>query len=92
MYTQHKYLGRVFQENIHFLILQGHGSHVTIQTLEQAIKLGLDMLTLPSHMSHALHPLDITCFNHFKIVFKKKINLITIRNNYFELDKATLAK
>jgi hypothetical protein len=92
MYTQHIYLGRVLKKNIHFLILQGHGSHVTIQTLEQAIELGLDMLTLPLHMSHALHPLDITCFNHVKNVFKKKRNLITIRNNYLELDKATLVE
>jgi hypothetical protein len=42
-----------FQENKHLLILDGHGSHVIIQALEQVTKLGLDMMTLPSHMSHA---------------------------------------
>jgi hypothetical protein len=44
----------VFQENIHLLILDGHGSHVIIQALEQTILFRLDMVTLPSHMSHAL--------------------------------------
>jgi len=40
-------------------ILDGHGSHVTFEAIEQAQKFGLDMITLLSHTSHALQPLDV---------------------------------
>ncbi len=39
--------------------------------LEQTMTFGLDMITLPSHTSHALQPLDVSCFNPFKTTFKK---------------------
>ncbi len=44
----------VFLTNQHLLILDGHGSHVTLETIEQAQDFGLDMITLPSHTSHIL--------------------------------------
>jgi hypothetical protein len=53
--------------------LDGHGPHVIIQALEQASKLKLDMVTLLSHMSHTLQPLDITCFKPLKNALKKLI-------------------
>jgi hypothetical protein len=40
--------------NRHLLILDGHGSHVTFEAIEQVQKFGLDMNTLPSHTFHAL--------------------------------------
>jgi hypothetical protein len=40
--------------NRHLLILDGHRSHVTLEVIEQVKKFGLDMITLPSHTSHAL--------------------------------------
>ncbi len=36
------------------LILDGHGSHVTLEAIKQAQKFGLDMNILPSHTFHAL--------------------------------------
>jgi hypothetical protein len=33
---------------------------------------GLNMITLPSHTSHALQPFDVSCFKPFKIAFLKK--------------------
>ncbi len=30
------------------------------------------MVTLPSHTSHALQPLDVTCFKPFEIAFEKE--------------------
>jgi hypothetical protein len=44
----------VSKENQHFLIMDGHGFHITIQALEQAAKIRLGMVTLPTHTSHAL--------------------------------------
>jgi hypothetical protein len=40
--------------NKHLLILDGHGSHVTLEKFEQIKISRLDMIILPSHTSHAL--------------------------------------
>jgi hypothetical protein len=37
----------------HLFILDGHGSHVTLEAIEQVKKIGLDMITLSSHTSCA---------------------------------------
>jgi hypothetical protein len=47
-------LGGMPLNNWHLLILNGHGNHVTFKTIKQTIEFGLDMITLPSHTSHAL--------------------------------------
>jgi hypothetical protein len=40
--------------NTHLLVLDGHGSHFTLQIMKHAQEFRLDMITLPSHTSHAL--------------------------------------
>jgi hypothetical protein len=72
------------------LILDGHGSHVTIKVIEQKKDFGLNMITLPTHTSHALQPLDVSCFKPFKIALKKVRDATMFRNNHMELDKITL--
>jgi hypothetical protein len=54
----------------HLLILDGHGSHVTTNIIKTARSVGLDLLTLPSHTSHALQLLDVSCFKPFKQAFR----------------------
>jgi hypothetical protein len=78
--------------NRHLLILDGHGSHVTFETIEQAKEFGLDMITLPSHTSHALQPLDVGCFKPFKTTFRKERDITMVKRNYTELDKITLTR
>jgi hypothetical protein len=80
----------VSQENQHLLIMDGHGFHVTIQALEQVVKVGVDMVTLLAHTSHALQPLDVTYFKPFKIIFRKERDSTMVKNNYLEPNKATL--
>ncbi len=81
----------VSQENQHLLIMDGHGFHVTIQALEQVVKVGVDMVTLLAHTSHALQPLDVTYFKPFKTTFRKERDSTMVKNNYLESNKATLA-
>ncbi len=38
----------------HLLFLDGHGNHVIREAIEHAKDIGLDIITLPSHISHAL--------------------------------------
>jgi hypothetical protein len=47
-------LGGVSFTNKHLLVLDGHGSHVTLEAISQAQEMGLNMIILPSHTSHAL--------------------------------------
>ncbi len=74
------------------LILDGHGSHVTFETIEQAKEFGIDMITLPSHASHAFQPLDVACFKPFKNDFKKERDTTMVKRNYTKLDNIILAR
>jgi hypothetical protein len=74
----------VSQTNCHLLILNGHGSHVTLKAIEQAQIFGLYTVTLHSHSSHVFQPLDISCFKPFKTTFKKKRDEVMVKNNHFE--------
>ncbi len=47
------------------------------------------MISLPSHTSYALQPLNVSCFKPFKIVFRKKDGVV-INNNYAKLGKIVL--
>jgi hypothetical protein len=78
--------------NIPMLILDGHGSHLTLEAIEQVQKFGLDMIILPSHTFHALQPLDVVCFKPFKTPFRKEKNIAMVRKNYTKLNKITLAR
>jgi hypothetical protein len=53
-------LGGISPEHCHRFILDGHNSHVTLEVVMEAKRVGLDLLTLPSHTSHALQPLDVS--------------------------------
>jgi hypothetical protein len=48
------------------------------------------MITLPSHTSHALQPLDVSCFKPFKTACKKERDATMAKNKYQEPDKITL--
>ncbi len=82
----------ISKTNKHLLILDGHGSHVTLEAIAQAQEFGLNMITLPSHISHALQPLDVVWFKPFKIAFRKERNILMVRRNYTKPNKITLVK
>ncbi len=43
-------------------------------------------------LSHALQPLDVSCFKPFKIAFRKKRDSVMVKTNNCELNKCTLAR
>jgi hypothetical protein len=79
------------QQNKHFIILNGHGSHVIFKSIKQAYEIGLDMITLPSHISHVLQPLDVMCFKPFKFAFGKERDEIMSKNKHTKPNKVRLA-
>jgi hypothetical protein len=64
-----QYSGSISPKNPHLLILDGHNSYVTIEVVAKAKEVGLQLVTLHSHTSHALQPLDVSVFGPFKCAF-----------------------
>jgi hypothetical protein len=73
-------MGGILTENRHLLILDGHCSHVTLNVVQEARAIGLDLLILPSYTSHALQPLDVSVFKPFKTFFKEYRDFWTSKN------------
>ena len=76
----------------HLLILDGHKSHVSLEVVEKARRKGLDMITLPSHTSHGLQPLDVSCFGPVKQHFRAFRNAWNIQHPTKACKKETLAQ
>ena len=53
------------------LIMDGHGTHISIELIELAQSNGVHLLCLPSHTTHILQPLDVGVFKSFKSNFSK---------------------
>ncbi len=66
--------------------------HVTLKAIKLAKELGLDMITLPLHTSHALQPLNVFCFKHFKITFRKVGDVTMFKNSHMEPNKISLTR
>jgi hypothetical protein len=79
-----------FLSKMNLLVLDGHGGHVILKAILKAQEMGLNMITLPSHTSHALQPLNVSCFKPFKTTFRNVRDVAMFGNNHMELDKITL--
>jgi hypothetical protein len=77
------------ETNRHLLILDGHNSHVTLEVVTVAMNSGLDIISLPSHTSHALQPLDVSCFKPFKTAFKQIRDCWSLTNKGKKVEKKT---
>ena len=53
------------------LVMDGHGSHVSIELIELARTNDVHLLCLPAHTTHILQPLDVGVFKSFKSNFSK---------------------
>ena len=61
-------------ENKILLLLDGHQSHKTLDTIEFARENHITMITLPPHTSHRLQPLDLTFFGPLKTNYNREID------------------
>jgi len=68
------------QENKHLLVLDGHGSLVTLEVVLKASGEGINTITLPSHTIPRLQPLDVNIFKLFKTTFHAQKKRWTIEN------------
>jgi hypothetical protein len=79
-------------ENRHLLVLDGHGSHVTLRVVCKAAKTRLDVISLQSHTSHALQPLDVAIFSPFKCAFCRYRDVWIAKNRRSKTQKEDLAQ
>lgn len=84
--------GGVSPTRRHLLILDGHCSHVSIDTVHEAKQVGLDMLTLPLHTSHTMQPLDVCLFKPFKTAFKAYRDFWTYKSQGAAVKKENLVE
>jgi hypothetical protein len=80
------------ERNRHLFILDGHNSHVTLEVVTLAMNSGLDIISLPSHTSHALQPLDVSCFKPFKSAFRQIRDSWTLLNKGKKVEKSDLCE
>jgi hypothetical protein len=78
--------------NRHLLILDGHNSHVSLEVVTLAMNSGLDIVSLPSHTSHALQPLDVSCFKPFKAAFRQVRDSWTVVNKGRKVERQDLCE
>jgi hypothetical protein len=62
---------RPLDDGYRFLILDGHGSHVTPEFQDFCIAKRIILLCLPPHTSHMLQPLDVAVFSPLKHYFRR---------------------
>ena len=79
-------------KNRHLLVLDGHNSHIMLEVMKIAMQYGLDIISLPSHTSHALQPLYLACFDPFKIAFRKQRDSWTMVNKNAKVGKQELCE
>jgi hypothetical protein len=84
--------GGISPTNRHLLILDGHGSHMTLEVVYKAMQIGLDLLTLPSHTSHRLQPLDVSFFIPFNCTFRRYRDAWTLHHRGQPAQKEDLAQ
>ena len=76
----------------YLLILDGYKAHLSLEVLTKAKANGVDMLTLPSHTSHGLQPLDVAIFKSFKVAYRAYKNYWCVRNSGTKVKKGNLAQ
>ena len=65
------HIGKMYgisSENWHILIMDGHNSCVTLDVAHTEI--GLNVSTIPNHVSHAMQPLNESILKPFKMTFR----------------------
>jgi hypothetical protein len=59
------------------LVLDGHGSHETVDFMYLCFQHNIHLLYLPPHPSHVLQPLDLSVFSPLKHSYRKQIGYLS---------------
>lgn len=56
------------------LILDGHGSHKSLEAVTLAKENGITLITIPPHTSHKLQPLDVSFYSPLKTRYNREVD------------------
>lgn len=54
------------------LLLDNHGSHLSVEAIDMAANNGITLLSFPPHCSHRMQPLDVSVYGPLKTYYKTK--------------------
>ena len=74
------------------LLLDGHSSHINLETSKYARKEGILLYCLPPHTSHALQPCDVGFFKPLKSSWNKCVSDYMCQNSGESVTKYTFAR
>ncbi|XP_044715054.1 DDE superfamily endonuclease domain-containing protein [Hirsutella rhossiliensis] len=60
------------------LVLDGHGSHETVDFMYLCYQHQIHLLFLPPHTSHVLQPLDLSVFSALKHYYRKQVGFLSL--------------
>jgi len=60
------------------LVLDGHGSHETVDFMYLCYQHKIHLLFLPPHTSHVLQPLDLSVFSPLKHYYRKQVGFLSL--------------
>ncbi len=69
------------------LILDGHGSHETLEFMWECFSNNIHLLFLPPHSSHVLQPLDLSVFSPLKHAYRKQLGFLSLLTDSTPLGK-----
>ena len=55
------------------LIINSHGSHITVNYIWEAYSNNIHIIYLPAHTSHVLQPLNLSCFSALKRAYHTRL-------------------
>ena len=73
------------------LIVDGHSTHLTLDTVDLAWSNQVILLCLPPHTTHALQPLDVSVFKSLKNNFYKSVRAFCFVKRNFTVSKREFA-
>ena len=60
------------------LIIDGHGSHLTLDVIDKAREMNVELFCLPLHTTHVIQPLDVACYAPLKSHFSRITDKIQV--------------
>ena len=76
------------EKEYRILILDGHGSHISVDFLWACKQNKVELVFLPAHTSYVLQPLDLSCFSQIKTRYRQSIADLAALNDSAPVKKS----
>jgi hypothetical protein len=73
------------------LIMDNHGSHISLDIIDRARENNVHILALPAHSSHLTQPLDVGVFKHVKAIWREIVEAFFKSSGFQNVEKSNFA-